>query len=231
LGGGTNLKNDLEVDGSTVNIGYKAAWVPNADAVQEASVQKNAVDASVGHSAGGTISMATKSGTNELHGSAFWMQRNPALNAMTDRTAGTFVAARNNIFGASAGHRIIKNKLFNFVSYEAQRISSPSINLKTMPTALERTGDFSQSLNSNGALRVIYDPYTTVFDPASGKATRTPFAGNKVPSQRFDSLGALWMSQMLTPNRAPDNVTGLNNFSAPVTSDTHYWDLSDRVDW
>jgi len=66
LGGGTNLKNDLEVDGSTVSIGYKVAWVPNADAVQEANVEKNAVDASVGHSAGGTLSMATKSGTNEI---------------------------------------------------------------------------------------------------------------------------------------------------------------------
>jgi hypothetical protein len=231
LGGGTNLKNDLEVDGSTIGIGYKAAWVPNADAVQEAVVEKNSVDASIGHSAGGTISIATKSGTNELHGSAFWMQRNPALNAVTDRTAGTFVAARNNIFGAAAGHRIIKNKLFNFVSWEAQHPRSPAINLKTMPTALEKTGDFSQSLSANGALRVIYDPYTTVFDPSAGKATRQPFPGNKIPAQRFDPLGALWMSGMLTPNRTPDNVTGLNNFSAPVTTVTDYWDLSDRVDW
>src|SRR4051794_17734437 len=53
LGGGTNLKNNLMVDGSPIGIGYKVAWVPNPDAVQEANVDKNSVDAGSGHSAGG----------------------------------------------------------------------------------------------------------------------------------------------------------------------------------
>ena len=93
LGGNTNLKNNLLVDGSPIGVGYKVAWVPNADAVQEANVEKNSVDASVGHSAGGTISMATKAGTNDFHGSVFWLGRNPAFNAVTDRTTGVKSAA------------------------------------------------------------------------------------------------------------------------------------------
>jgi hypothetical protein len=231
LGGGTNLKNNLMVDGSPVGVGYKVAWVPNGDAVMEASIDKNSVDASSGHSAGGSISLVTKSGTNEVHGSVFWLGRNPAFNAVTDRTTGTKSAARNNIYGASAGSPIIRNKLFNFVSWEVQKQRSPAIQLRSVPTALEKQGDFSQSLTRTGALLTIYDPYTTQFNAATGTATRQPFPDNKIPANRFDSLGARWMSEMLTPNRTPDDVTGLNNFSAPVVTVTNYWNLSDRVDW
>lgn len=233
LGGATTLKNDLEVDGSPIGISYKAAWVPNADAVQETSVQKNAVDADVGHSAGGTISLVTKSGTNEYHGSAFWLGRNPALNALTDRTTGVMTKARNNIYGVSAGHPILKNRLFNFFSWEAQKIRQAAPVLWTVPTALERNGDFSQSLNTAGTQRTIYDPFSTVFDPASGKATRTPFTGNQIPQSRWDSLGARWLGALkaFEPNRKPDSVVGLNNFSANTTNFTDYYDISDRVDW
>jgi hypothetical protein len=116
MGGLTNLKNDLEVDGSTVGIGYKVAWVPNPYAVQEATVEKNAVDASVGHSAGGTLSLATRSGTNQAHGTVYWVERIPTLNALQDRTTGAKNASRNNIFGAAVGHPIMRNKLFNPVA-------------------------------------------------------------------------------------------------------------------
>ena len=77
LGGGTALKNELQVDGSPIGISYKASVVPNVDSVQEVTVSKNAVDADIGHSAGGTISIASKSGTNEWHGSLFWDRAEP----------------------------------------------------------------------------------------------------------------------------------------------------------
>ncbi len=68
LGGSTNLKNDLQVDGMPVGIGQKNSTPPNTDAVQEVIVATNSVDAESGHSAGGVISVTTKSGTNEWHG-------------------------------------------------------------------------------------------------------------------------------------------------------------------
>jgi hypothetical protein len=66
LGGGTNLKNDLEVDGMPIGMGQKNTTPPNTDAVQEVIVSTNSTDAESGHSAGGTITMTTKSGTNEF---------------------------------------------------------------------------------------------------------------------------------------------------------------------
>ena len=86
LGGGTNLKNDLQVDGSPIGLGHKNSYPPNTDAVQEVVVSQNSVDAESGHSAGGLISMTLKSGTNEWHGTGFYLGRYPWINAQADRT-------------------------------------------------------------------------------------------------------------------------------------------------
>jgi hypothetical protein len=234
LGGSTTLKNDLEVDGSPIGIGYKAAFVPNPGAVEETSVEKNAVDAGTGHSAGGTITLATKPGTNELHGDAFELNRNPVYQAMTDRTTGTKAYTRNNIYGADVGHRIIKNKLFNFASWESQTIRAQSSTLYTVATTLEQQGNFSQSKNTAGGLRTIYDPWTTVFNATTGTATRTPFPGNAIPQNRWDPVGARWLQAMsaFPPNRTPDSITGTNNYAGPIAvTHTDYYDISDRVDW
>lgn len=124
------------------------------------------------------------------------------------------------------------NDLFKHpLSWEVQKPRSPSVQLRSVPTALEKSGDFSQSLTNTGAQLTIYDPYSTTFDPASGAVSRKPFPGNKITPDRFDSLGARWMSEMLSPNRTPDDLTGLNNFSDTVLTITNYYDISDRVDW
>jgi hypothetical protein len=81
LGGGTNLKNDLQVDGSPIGLGHKNSYPPNTDAVQEVVVSQNSVDAESGHSAGGLISMTLKSGGNDWHGTGFYLGRYPWLNA------------------------------------------------------------------------------------------------------------------------------------------------------
>ena len=86
LGGGTNLKNDLQIDGSPIGMGQKNSYTPNTDAVQEVVVSTNSMDAESGHSAGGLISMTLKSGTNDWHGTGFYLGRYPWLNAEQDRT-------------------------------------------------------------------------------------------------------------------------------------------------
>ena len=83
LGGGTNLANQLLVDGNPIGIGHKAGYPPNQDDVQESVVSQNSVDASSGHSAGGLISLTTKSGTNDWHGMAFYLGRYPWLSAQS----------------------------------------------------------------------------------------------------------------------------------------------------
>ena len=197
LGGGTNLKNDLQVDGSPIGLGHKNSYPPNTDAVQEVVVSQNSVDAESGHSAGGLISMTLKSGGNDWHGTGFYLGRYPWLNAQADRTRFTNNATRQHMYGGTLGNAIIKNKLFNFFSLERWRVGYPGSFVSTVPTSQERGGDFSQSYNIDGGLKTIYDPYTTTFNAATGAVTRTPFAGNRVPTSRFDPLSASLLAELL----------------------------------
>lgn len=231
LGGGTSLKNDLVVDGSPIGIGHKATYTPPQDAVQEVNVQQNSVDAESGHSAGGAISMTMKSGTNDWHGNAWYLGRNPAFNAVTDRTVNSRSLARNNMFGASLGNPILKNKLFNFAIWEQWKQSNPINYFRTLPTELERQGDFSKSLNIQGGVRTIYDPFSTVVDTATNTVTRTPFAGNRIPGNRMDPVSVKLLGQLWQPNNPGDNITGLNNFKTVLSNKTDYWNISDRVDY
>src|SRR6478672_11168350 len=102
--GNTNLRNNLLVDGNPIGIGHKAGYPPNQDDVQEAVVTQNSVDAASGHSAGGVISLTTKGGTNEWHGSAFYLGRYPWLSAQTDRTRFVENAQRQHMFGGTLGN-------------------------------------------------------------------------------------------------------------------------------
>jgi hypothetical protein len=87
VGGNTGQQNDLLIDGAPTQIGPKGSYSPPMDAVQEFSIQQNSVDAEFGHSAGGILSLGTKSGTNEWHGTAYYFGRNPMLNARTNSAA------------------------------------------------------------------------------------------------------------------------------------------------
>ena len=108
------------------------------------------MDAEFGHSAGGTMSVSMKSGTNQIHGTGYYFGRNPALNAVVNPITRTPNFVRNHIWGGTAGGPIKKNKLFTFVAYEGWRTKEPRDAVRTMPTDLERTGDFSKSLTSIG---------------------------------------------------------------------------------
>jgi len=231
LGGGTNLKNDLQVDGSPIGIGHKASYAPPPEAVQEVNILQNSIDAEAGHSAGGIISMSMKSGTNELHGNLFYLGRNPKLNAVTDRTTLSNTAARNNIWGAQAGHPVLRNRLFNFATYEQWKMRDPLNYLRRLPTDLERQGDFSRTLHIDGGVKTVFDPYSTVLDAAANRATRTAFPGNRIPASRFDGVSAQIMKDLWGPNNPGENITGLNNFRTSLTRRTNYWNFSDRADW
>jgi hypothetical protein len=100
-----------------------------------------------------------------------------------------------------------------------------------MPTALEKTGDFSQALTPQGNLQTIYDPYTTVFNPVTDTVTRTPFPGNKIPPNRIGPTAAKLTSYLWAPNNPGDDLSGLNNFKKVCPWYTYYWNTSDRVDY
>jgi hypothetical protein len=232
VGGGAQFSNDLQVDGSRVGISVKTGYVPTPDMVQEVTISQNTVDAEFGHGAGSAISIVTKSGTNQWHGTAYYDGRYPWASAVSDRIFSTLNEDRQQIWGGTLGNPILKNKLFNFVSYEGwkwEQAASPYT--ATLPTTLERQGNFSQSINGAGALNVIYDPSTTQTSANGQTITRAPFAGNIIPASRQDPIAAKYMAAMWNPNTAGQGYDHLWNYVANLPVNYPYKNFADRVDY
>ncbi len=230
-GGGTQRANDVLLDGVPLTSSYKTSYTPSMDAVQEVTFQKNAVDSEYGYSSGGVIVLNMKAGTNEWHGTAIANGRSPRFNAFNDpttrRVAGAdernFRGTNLKIYGGTVGGPVIKNRLFTFTSYEHWKDVSPLSFVLTLPTALERQGDFSQSALSNGVIRNIFDPLTST----GSSGTRTQFAGNRIPTSRIDPTALKLLAELPLPNLpgSQDNYQGFR------VNNTTYWNFSERVDW
>ncbi len=220
INGGPIRSNQFVMDGS-VNANAlmnEINVVPMLDSVAEFRVVTNDMKAEYGQSSGGVINMVTKSGTNEYHGSLYEFVRNDAMDArnafatqMDTRTGRIKPILRYNQFGGTVGGPILLPKLYNgrnrtffFFGYEQWRYITSSINQTTVPTATERTGDFSNTRNGLGALIPIYDPDTTRANPAGGWL-RDPLAGNVVPRSRQDSLALKVLEYMPAANVTPTN--------------------------
>jgi hypothetical protein len=231
IGGRTGGKNDMLLDGVSLGLSARGSYMPSMDAVQEVAVQQNALDSEFGFSAGGTLNVSMKSGTNDFHGSAYYFGRNPKLNAMTNRiTRGTSVV-KNHIWGGTVGGPILKNKLFFYQSYEQWKNTQPQLKETTVPTDLERAGNFSRSLTRDGVLRPIYDPWTTQFDAANNTSSRTPFPGNIIPLNRINATGQKIINDLWKPMASGDDLTGVNNGRVSYAWWLKYWNISNRVDY
>ena len=179
--GASGDQNQYQLDGGdNTSIEIMVPVVrPPLDAIREFKVQTSQYSAEYGRTAGGIISAVTKSGTNEFHGSAWEFFRNDVLDARNFFAAST-PAYRQNQFGGTFGGPILKNRLFFFTSYEGFRIRAGVNATGTVPTELEKAGDFSQSTRFGGS--TIYDPFTL---DASGQ--RVAFAGSKIPASRLNA--------------------------------------------
>jgi len=228
VGGSQNRTGDVLVDGMPAMLGPKSSYAPTMDNTTEVTVQQNSVDAEYGHSSGGVLNVSMKSGTNAIHGTAYYFGRNPKLNAVSNPLTRARNLVRNHIWGGSAGHPILKNRVFNFLAVEQWRQRDPQSDQRRMMTALERKGDFSQSRTISGGQRTIYDPWTSKLEGSRG--TRQPFAGNLIPQSRVDPTSAKFLSEMWEPNGAGSDITGLNNFAAAFTRNLAYHNVSDRTD-
>ena len=229
-GGGTRRANDVLLDGVPLGASYKTSYTPAMDAVEEVTVSKNSVDAENGNSLGGIISLNMKAGTNQLRGSAYSYFRDPSMNARTDPTLAVtpgvepLKGSELQMYGGTVGAPLVKNKVFSFTSYENWNDSRPLSIVRTVPTELERRGDFSQSQQS-GAVRTIYNPFTSTLD-AAGRVVRTPFAGNVIPSNMLDPVAQLMLQQLPLPNLSGN----VDNLQYTVAEKVNYWNFSQRVD-
>ncbi|MBI4908997.1 MAG: TonB-dependent receptor [Acidobacteria bacterium] len=221
VAGGPVRGNNYTLDGiSITDSTNRAVIIPSQEAVQEMKMQANTYDAEMGRTGGGTFNTFLRSGTNRLHGSAFGYLR------QTDWVANNFFSNRAGQgkpdqpfrnYGGSIGGPIWipkiydgRNKSFFFVTGEAYRQYDASGTRLAVPTALERTGDFSKSLYRNGSPQVIYDPLTTTAD-----GVRQPFAGNVLPGARRNAVGLNLATYYPDPNIAT-SYYGAPNFDTTV---------------
>ncbi len=229
IGGGMANQSMVWLDGSPVNGAYIniTALIPSQDSLQEFKVNTNNLAADYGRFAGGVVSFTTKSGSNELHGTAYEFLRNKVLDANTffNNEAGvTRPAFTQNQFGFNVGGPVYipkiyngKDKTFFFVNYEGYRRRQGQSFTETVPTALERTGDLSGLAASQGVN--IYDPLTTCNSGAPGSpvcptastGTRQQFAGNVIPTNRINPTSLKFLNLYPLPN-APGNAQGVGNW-------------------
>lgn len=219
--GTNNSTNILAVDGVVSNdLGTPATFssVTTLDAIGEVKVILNSYQAEYAGNGGAVVEIVTKSGGRDFHGSGYWFLRNEALNAndfFSNRSVSTAFPNgvprpqyRYNTLGATIGGPIYipgkfnrqRNLLFGFYNIENWSIKVPgALTQYTMPTALERTGDFSQTLDVSGKLIPIKDP-----------TTGQPFSGNKIPSSSLSASGLSLMNTLPLPNFTNRAITGGN---------------------
>jgi hypothetical protein len=221
--GANQRMNEFLMDGVPNNVSDRVAYIPPVDQVQEFNIQTNSFDAEYGHSGGAYVNVSTKSGTNQVRGTVYEFLRNDALNAnsfFNNRQGIRKPALRFNQFGAAVGGPLLKNRTFWFFNYEGQRSIRPSNSIFTVPTELQRRGDFSQTFNAAGQLIRIYDPFSTRPDPARpGSFIRDQFPGNVIPANRLDPAAQNVLKAFVPlPNRSGDPGSATNNFTKVVTT-------------
>ncbi|MBV9081309.1 MAG: TonB-dependent receptor [Acidobacteriaceae bacterium] len=201
---------------------------PPVDSVQEFKVQAQTYDAQFGRTSGAVLNVITKTGSNDYHGVAYDFERHSVLDANTffnNRSGLKKPSFQRHQFGGNFGGPILKNKWFAFGDYEGLRQGYPITNLSTVPTALQRQGDFSQTFAANGSLIKIYDPESLV-TLGNGTRQRNQFAGNVILPSRFDPVAVAALKYIPLPNLPGSPITGQNNFIYSANSSTN----SDKYD-
>ncbi|MBI4891863.1 MAG: carboxypeptidase regulatory-like domain-containing protein [Acidobacteria bacterium] len=238
LNGGRHESTAVLVDGIPMGAGDWGGLIasPGVDAVQEVQVVRNTYDTEFGRTGGGVINISTRGGGQQFHGGVFEFYRNDNLDAnsfFNNKYGKPLAEFKRNQFGGTISGPIWNAKrVYGFFGYEGLRTGAPGNRLATVPTDLQRRGDFSRTLNSTGALSVIYDPLTTVPNPASpGKYVRTPLAGNVVPSSRFDPVAVNLLKLIPTANQPGSGFTEAQNWYGTGASSTVNNRYDARVDW
>ena len=243
LNGGRTAEEAILVDGAPAQaIDWGGLLVsPLQDSVQEQQVVVNTYDAQYERSGAGIVTLITKGGTTQFHGEGYDYLQNSFFNANSwanNKNGQAITNYKQNQFGGNFGGPIVKRwNLFFFGGYEGLRQpNTQNTGLLSVPTQAERSGDFSQSMivNPDGTTTspvTIYNPFTTTpVTDSSGKIvgyTRTPFAGNKIPSSLLNPVGQKIAGLYPLPNRTPKFPgTDINNYFMSGKGNT----LSDKMD-
>lgn len=218
-------------EGGTSNVQYK----PVVEAIQEFKLQNNSFSAEYGNNGGTVVSLIMKSGTNQFHGSGWYFFRRPSLDAndFFSNAAGQPIGPyAHDQYGGSIGGPIKRNKTFFFFDYERTRNNSPFTKTTSVPTDLQKQGNFSQTFNPDGSLQQIFDPHNVTCSGPAGNRTclRQPFPNNIIPPNEIDLIGKNLINLFPAPNTAGDPVTGLNNFTQKLVSTNPGYQFDIKID-
>jgi Carboxypeptidase regulatory-like domain/TonB-dependent Receptor Plug Domain len=225
--------NTMTVDGVVGNdLGSPQVFSSsiNFDAIGEVQVELNNYRAEYGRNGGPVVNIVTKSGTKQYKGSVYWYKRHEALNAndfFNNRNGIAKPTYRFDTGGGTLGGPVPmpksgKEKLFFFYSFDGLKSLNPRpLQQVTTPSALERSGDFSQSLDTNGRLIVVRDPLTG-----------QPFPNNVIPSSRINRSGQALLNVFPLPNALDRSVTrGNYNYNFQESLDVPKRQNVARVDF
>ena len=194
---------------------------PNFEAIGETKITSQNYDAEFGQAIAGVVSVTTKSGTNQFHGSAFLFRlndvlqaRNPFSQFQRDPISGKFIPdTLRNQFGGGIGGPIVRNRWFFFGDYQGTRSKQGGSRLLSVPTLAAREGDLS-AYGTN-----IFDPNTTVTDASGNLISRTQFNGNRIPTGRISQQARNILALIPSPNAAGrDNGTRDNYVASGIES-------------
>lgn len=228
------------LDGVPIQANGQSSYVPVVDGVDEFKITTPTSDATQGLTSGGVVNMTMKSGTNQVHGTASYFIRNQIFDAV--RTQEKYTAAANptlahfqhqfNDASAVVTGPVIKNKLFFLGSYEGFWDRVPRAITQTVPSLLQRQGNFSQTFNASGQLVSIYDPLSTI--QSGNNFVRTAFPGNIIPASRIALVSNNILGYIPNPNVSTLPLTGFNNLgTSPNVGRFAYnsWFMKFNYDW
>lgn len=216
---GTNRNNNnTRIDGAInvyIWLPHHTLYNPPVESIESVNISTNSFDAEQGMAGGAAVTVVTKSGTNDLHGSAFWYHDNQHLYArpyffQQSTPKPTLPKSIVNIPGFTVGGPIIKNKLFYFFSYERTTERTAQFgNFSTPPEDIRR-GDFS-----------AYRQLSIIYDPATGNpngSNRTPFPDNMIPAARISPIWQKIQQLAPIPNQRAQDAYGLTgNYTSSAT--------------
>jgi outer membrane receptor protein involved in Fe transport len=228
INGGRSNTNGVLLDGADVlnSTTNDISYTVPLEAVEEVKVQLSSYSSEYGRAGGGVLNGISRSGKNQFHGALYEFIRNDAFNAnsYTNNFNGLPRAAfKRNEFGVAVGGPVIlphvyngTNHTFFFFNYEGIRQHTPQTIIDTVPTELQREGDFSQTYTTPGKLVTIYDPATSTPDPSkAGSYVRYPFSNNRIPISRIDPTALNIVKFFPLPNLPGNN--GLLNHEVTGT--------------
>ena len=223
----------VSIDGASPQIANynQTVTIQSSSTIKELRLETASANAEFGNGSN-AVNVITKSGTNDFHGEVFWQHRNDNIDAVgyfTNLAGRQLPEYKRNKFGATMGGPIIKNKLLFFANYEGSRLRQAVQGNTRVPTALERSGNFSQTqlFASPGVLappREIYNPFS--YDPATG--LRSAFPNKTIPTSLLDPGMQVAFKYTALPNTIIDGIpqyTGLNR------TDLDENQYTARIDW